>query len=272
LTNLRELAKKIPGAKQAYRALRAIARRTWSTEKVFSDIYHGNKFGGRLSVSGRGSELEQTRVLIEQLPVLMREWRIGSLLDIPCGDFFWMRHVDLTGIDYVGADIVKEIVESNRQHQRTGVRFERVNLISDRLPKADMVLCRDCLVHLSFADAERSLRNICASGARLLLTTTFPDRTRNRDIDTGGWRTLNLEMPPFSFPPPLRLLNEQCTEWQGAYADKSLGLWRIPDVAEALRTKLTSSREAPRNAGSHPSAEPGKRVQHQHRHQSNNLG
>jgi hypothetical protein len=178
-----------------------------------------------------GSELDQTRVLIEQLPVLMREWRVASLLDIPCGDFFWMRHVDLTGIDYVGADIVEAIVESNRPHQRAGIRFERLNLIRDPLPKADMVLCRDCLVHLSFADAQRSLRNIGASGARLLLTTTFPDRRTNVDIDTGGWRTLNLELPPFSFPPPLRLLNEQCTEWQGAYADKSLGLWRVPDLA-----------------------------------------
>jgi SAM-dependent methyltransferase len=235
LTNLRQIARKIPGATRAYRVLRGIAIRTWSRERIFTDIFRGNKFGGTVSVSGIGSDLQQTRVLIYQLPDLLRKEHVRSVLDIPCGDFFWMRHVDLTGIDYLGADIVKELIERNQQqHQRGGVRFQRLDLVKDRLPEADLVLCRDCIVHLSFAEARRALLNICASRARLLLTTTFPDRKINVDIRTGDWRTLNLVLPPFSLPPPMRLVNEGCTEGYGAYADKSLGLWRVEDVAKAL--------------------------------------
>ena len=35
---------------------------------------------------------------------------------------------------------------------------------------------------------------------------------------------------PFNFPPPLRLVNENCTEGDGAYGDKCLGLWRLADL------------------------------------------
>jgi len=44
---------------------------------------------------------------------------------------------------------------------------------------------------------------------------------------TGDWRLLNLQRPPFNFPPPLRLMNERCTESRGAFGDKSLGLWLV---------------------------------------------
>jgi hypothetical protein len=246
VARLRRLAKKIPGATQAYQALRAMAGRKWSRQAVFEDIFRGNKFGGTVSVSGAGSEVRQTRSLIEQLPRLMREQGVRSVLDIPCGDFFWMRHVDLAGIDYLGADIVEELVERNQRiHGKDGIRFRKLDLVKDRLPPADLILCRDCLVHLSFAEAQRSLRNICASGAKLILTTTFPERTTNADIRTGEWRTLNLQLAPFLLPHPLRLINEGCSEADGAYADKSLGLWKIEDVARALR----SSPKAPQRRG-----------------------
>jgi len=53
----------------------------------------------------------------------------------------------------------------------------------------------------------------------------------NAEAATGDWRPLNLERPPFNLPPPLVLVNEQCTEAQGRYADKSLGVWRLGDLA-----------------------------------------
>ena len=50
------------------------------------------------------------------------------------------------------------------------------------------------------------------------------------DITTGEWRTLNLSLKPFSFPPPLALIDEQCSEGEGEFRDKCLGLWRIKDL------------------------------------------
>lgn len=202
--------------------------------QVFTDFFRRNKWGGRQSVSGTGSDADQTRVIVQKLPLLLRRLGVRSVLDIPCGDFEWMKQVDLAGIEYIGADIVAPLIEANRRHHaRTGIEFRVLDLTCDRLPAVDLVLCRDCLVHLSFVQAQRALANIAASGARYLLTTTFTGRAENVDIPTGKWRALNLQRPPFGLPPPLELINEHCTEKDGRYADKSLGLWSVAALRQA---------------------------------------
>jgi hypothetical protein len=105
--------------------------------------------------------------------------------------------------------------------------------------KVDLILCRDLLVHLSFHDIKSALSNIFESGSRFVLTTTFPTRDINRDIETGQWRPLNLQRPPFSFPPPIRLITERCTELGGQWADKCLGLWEVDAIAHGLERWVT---------------------------------
>lgn len=205
------------------------------TRAVFTQIYRRNAWRGTDSVSGTGSDAHQTKVIIEELPKLLQEFKVSTLLDVPCGDFHWMKSVDLHGIHYTGADIVEELILENQKRYGDGqTRFLSLNLINGRLPKADLIFCRDCLVHLSFEDIFLALDNICGSQADYLLTTTFTTRTENRDIRSGEWRTLNLELAPFGFPKPLRVLIEGCTENDGIYADKALGLWRIADIRKAL--------------------------------------
>lgn len=210
-------------------------RSTLSAEEIFTDIYRSNAWNGTFSVSGPSGELSQTARIIAALPALFRGHGVRSVLDIPCGDFYWMRHVDLTGVRYLGADIVAELVARNAgAYERPHLRFKQLDLLGDPLPRVDLVLCRDALVHFSLADARRALENIGASGSALLLTTTFLARKRNRNTATGGWRPLNLERAPFRLPPPTLVLEEGCTLDEGKYADKALGLWRIGDVKAAL--------------------------------------
>src|SRR5262249_226159 len=108
------------------------------------------------------------------------------------------------------------------------------DVTSDKLPGADIILSRDLLVHLSFRDIAAALENFKQSMSEYLLTTTFPRTTRNIDILSGDWRPINLQLPPFNFPEPLRLINENCTEHGGRYADKSLGLWKLDDLCESV--------------------------------------
>ena len=121
-------------------------------------------------------------------------------------------------------------MDSNRAHESDHVTFRHANLLADRLPAVDLVLCRDGFVHFCYRDIWLALRNICRSGSSYLLTTTFPKR-HNRDIWTGDWRPLNLEAEPFNLSQPLELIVEGCTESGGEFADKSLGLWRIDDLS-----------------------------------------
>lgn len=209
--------------------------RNRSTEEIFTDIFRRNGWKGPDSVSGTGSDLTQTAQIIAALPGLFGDYNVRSMIDIPCGDFHWMRTVDLGCISYLGADIVQELIERNQRYAADGVAFRKLNLLEDPLPRVDLLFCRDCLVHFSFEDVFKALHNITASGSELLLTTTFPARARNVPIATGQWQPLNLERAPFCLPQPLKIITEGCTEWEGSYMDKSLGLWRVSDLKDKLR-------------------------------------
>lgn len=215
------------------RVVRHLVRRLKSRfpTYLFSRIYEKRRWGKEGSASGRGSSLEQTEVVRAALPELLRRLGANSLLDIPCGDFHWMRHVDLGGIQYVGADIVSAMIErNNAEYSAADRRFVVCNILGDVLPRADVILCRDCLVHLSNRDVRAAVANIKRSGATYLVATTYPGHGENRDILTGEWRALNFERPPFCFPAPTEVINERCTEGRGQWADKSLGVWRIADL------------------------------------------
>jgi hypothetical protein len=198
-------------------------------DRVFQVIHDTNLWGAPDSVSGLGSEMAATAKLRAALPELLRSLEVEVLLDIPCGDFNWLGETALPVSRYIGADIVDTIVQRNRE--RSGLEFLRLDLCSDALPRADVVLCRDCLVHLSLAHIEQAIRNLKRSGSTWLLTTTFLECETNEDIATGDWRMLNFEVWPFRWGPPAAVLVEDCAEAGGGYADKALGLWRISELS-----------------------------------------
>lgn len=199
--------------------------------EIFAGIFKANIWKNEESVSGEGSSLDQAKEIINSLPAVLSEFNIKSFLDIPCGDFNWMRKIDFAGICYTGADIVPDIIEANiKKYSNEGIKFLNLNLITDDLAKNDLIFCRDCLVHLSYEDIFASLANIKKSGSVYFMTTTFTGQEENKNIHTGGWRPLNFEKAPFNFPKPFYLLNEKCTEMSGEFDDKSLGLWKISGI------------------------------------------
>jgi len=149
-----------------------------------------------------------------------------------------MQHVDMEGIQYMGSDIVPQIIESNRSNFPE-LQFEVLDLTRDSLPEVDLIICRDCLVHLDYNAINDALKNIKRSNARYLLTTTFNKHTNNHDIVTGDWRPLNLEIAPFKWSHPLHLIDEKCTENDGECSDKMLALWKIEDLPDSIHFKLS---------------------------------
>jgi hypothetical protein len=146
-----------------------------------------------------------------------------------------MAGVDLSHVSYIGADLVPDIIASNvAHHSKPGRSFVCLDLTASALPAVDLLLCRDCLVHLSFDDIHSALRNIANNDITYLLTTTFPEEPDNRDIITGDWRPLDLTKAPFDLSKPLQLVNEGCTERDGAFSDKSLGLWHVSQIRDAV--------------------------------------
>ena len=201
-------------------------------QKVFSEIHRLKGWGGGESISGPGSSRERVASFLPELIDLVRSLGISTLLDAPCGDFNWAQLLADSVPFYIGIDVVPSLVANcNERFSSPRRRFLCLDFVENTLPHADLVLCRDGLVHLSQADITRALRNLRATGAEYLIATTFIGDRDNADIPTGGWRPLNLERSPFSLPAPLRLIDERCHHTGGIYADKRLGLWRFRDLA-----------------------------------------
>jgi len=201
-------------------------------EEIFTEIYRTKKWGGLDSFSGPGASLAQTAVIREQLPRLVKELGVRTLLDIPCGDLYWMKEVKLELDLYIGADIVGELIAANIQTFSGAAdrhrEFLKLDMTNDALPQVDLILCRDGLVHLPFNEIFRAVEKIKSSHSKYLLMTTFIGAAREAvDIPTGRWRPLNFQRPPFNFPEALKIIVEGCTENDGLYPDKSLALWRV---------------------------------------------
>lgn len=200
---------------------------------VFTHIYKSNKWGGKESRSGKGSSLMQTRKIRDALPGLLETYQIRSMLDLPCGDFHWMKELDLRGVDYTGADIVSELIAENvARYGAPGRRFVTLNITTDDLPKVDLLLCRDCWVHLNYSDIADAIANVRRSGITYLLATTFTHHPINRNQLRGKFRMLNLRIAPFHLPNPLHVIVEDNLESRRSHAEKSLALWRVTDLPD----------------------------------------
>lgn len=229
MNGAKNLARRIPGVRQ-------VECNLCGSEAVFTRIYRTNAWRDGESVSGTGSNINNTEVIRRELPNLFKDQKVSTILDIPCGDFNWMRYVDLSNIRYIGGDIVADLIQQNRvKYEEENILFRHLDLTKDDLPKVDLIICRDCLVHLSFKDIFSALKNICLSKSTYLLTTTFTAHQSNQDILPGNWFPLNLSEVPFSLPDPIRVISDKGSEVNGPYQDGSLGLWRIEDIASVMK-------------------------------------
>jgi hypothetical protein len=204
--------------------------------KKFSEVYSRNLFFGFESRSGRGSGSEETQVLRKKLPSLLKQLNVSTVLDAPCGDMHWIKDVNLNEVSYTGADIVPELVDTlSRQFSRSGREFLILDVVQQQLPRAfDAIFCRDLLVHLSTKQIVSTIRNFKASGSKYLITTHFTGNRTYKNLPTFsqsvGWRPLNLTLEPFSFPEPMAVINEECTEGNGKFRDKSIAVWLLDEL------------------------------------------
>ncbi len=194
------------------RKIRDRLRFRGSPEEIFTQIYNQNMWGSKESLSGPGSEFQSTKNLRRALPGLVNDYKVKRLLDVPCGDFNWMKHVlSELDVEYIGGDIVRSLVEQNQRNWGgVGVSFSQIDLTCDPLPSVDMMLVRDCLFHLSYGAIYSFLQNFCRSDIRFLLTTThMPPTGKNAESMIGGYGYIYLFSPPFSFPnDPLEYVDE----------------------------------------------------------------
>ena len=203
------------------------------SEKERFTLFYKNSYwkpviGG--SLSGSGSSKEATDIIKDELINFIDKYSIKSMLDIPCGDWHWMSDIDLNGVEYIGGDIVKDIIDSNSEKFSSNkTKFFEIDIINDNLPKVDLVFVRDCFVHLEYDDIVKALKNISASGSKYLVSTTFPGHKINGVIvNKDRWRKLNLTKAPFLLTKELELLPDMGNSHIDN--DKYMGVWLIDNM------------------------------------------
>ncbi len=193
-------------------------------EKTFSDIYKRNQWGSGESVSGPGSTFSATETVRAAIPEVLKKYHIKSMLDAPCGDCNWISHVDFGDIEYTGADIVAELIEKNKRHF-PDKKFTKLDIIKDKIPATDLILCRDCFIHLRNTDVNRVMNNFRKSCSTYLLASTYPVET-NKQILTGHYRPVNLFKPPYNLADALELIPDFAADGTERY----LGLWNLKEI------------------------------------------
>jgi hypothetical protein len=184
-------------------------------EDVFEKIHSRNLWKSSETVSGPGSELKSTVELRKNLNELLNHYSIKSIVDCGCGDFNWMKEIDLSQRNYHGIDIVKNLIDRNKkQFSKPNIIFSEGNLLNDKIPKADLLLCRDVLVHLNLEQIKNALENIINSGSAYFLLTSFTG-IENKNTFTGDWRPINLQAAPFNFPEPDEIIYDEAIVVEG---------------------------------------------------------
>ncbi|TML64208.1 MAG: methyltransferase domain-containing protein, partial [Actinobacteria bacterium] len=165
---------------------------------VFRKIYKRDHWKGG---SGEGSAADATAHYRRVLEAILSSRPIQSVVDVGCGDWQFSCLVDWSNVRYTGIDIVPELISAVAlEFGSASIRFVPADARTARLPKADLLICKDVLQHWpnqSIIDFLR--RNLRRFGCALLTNDIWSVREHpgvNADVPLGHWRPIDLEAPP----------------------------------------------------------------------------
>jgi ubiquinone/menaquinone biosynthesis C-methylase UbiE len=164
---------------------------------IFTQTYKENKWGSSESRSGPGSSLAYTegirRIILELI-----EGGVETIWDCSCGDWNWMKEISDRLPNYVGNDIVEELIGVNSEKFGSDrVKFRCGDMVSGLKEledsSIDLILCRHTLEHLPTDYSIEVVREIRRVAKKALITSNT--HSGNSPINPNGSnaRVINLE-------------------------------------------------------------------------------
>lgn len=214
-------------------------------EEIFTYIYENNIWRDAETVSGRGSRVDNTGFLRDAIADFFERKSIKTVLDVPCGDFNWFKEVKYDFEQYIGYDIVQNLVDrNNKKYGNKKTRFSKKNALEEPLEDVDIVLCRDFLIHISNRDIKKFLLNLKRTNVGGILMSHYQN-CENADIPTGNrYRPIDFTKSPFLFPEPRVLIPEDIALMRDTSErhaknklqplEKYLAYWSVKDISLAL--------------------------------------
>jgi SAM-dependent methyltransferase len=156
------------------------------------------------SRSGRGSNIDQSLYLKEELKLFFEKNNVKNILDIGCGDFKWMSSL-LKEVDYdsyLGIDIVDKLIDNNiRNYETDKIQFLQKDIVNEEiatLKKFDFILVRHVFIHLKNSNINKVIDKIKKLDFKFFCVTSDPKILHNSDLKTEGrYRDVNLLISPF---------------------------------------------------------------------------
>jgi SAM-dependent methyltransferase len=165
---------------------------------AFQTVYQKQAWG---KGSGPGSSPANTieyRAFVERF---LRANAIRTVTDLGCGDWQFSHLIDWGHTEYLGVDIVPELVVQIRtKFASPSIRFEEFTSI-ENLPGGDLLVSKEVLQHLPNETVAEYLGVIRRKYRFALITNSVGlATTANADIKPGGFRALRLQDAPFNAP------------------------------------------------------------------------
>lgn len=189
-----------------------------SAEEVFTNIYDSQAWGvddeGN-GTSGTGSTLDHTVEYRVFLQNFLKSQNIHSVVDVGCGDWEFSCAIDWSGIRYIGYDVVLSVIQrNNEKYSSPSISFIHGNAINIKLPKANLLICKDVLQHLTNDDVFRFIKQFRKYKYCLITNDLYyidHDVPKvNQEIQRGEERPIDLSKPPFSLSgQPVLIYNEK---------------------------------------------------------------
>jgi len=148
--------------------------------------------------SGSGSTLDITREYRAYIEEFIKNHHVRSVVDAGCGDWEFSSATNWNHARYLGVDISTDVIRVvKKKYQKEGVSF-KVGDVTESLPSADLLLCKDVLQHLPNALVIKFIKNNLKHGKYKWAILTNDPGGNNSDIQVGGYRLIDLRAPPFS--------------------------------------------------------------------------
>lgn len=163
---------------------------------AFQDVYREDRWSNSSGPGSLPSSTIEYRSFVESFIFANS---VKTITDLGCGDWQFSRFMNWSEVNYVGLDVVPDLIERNNQlYSPSNIEF-RLSEGTESLPGGDLLIAKEMLQHLPNKLIAEYLNVIVAKYKYALLTNSVaPSEGTNMDIEPGQYRPLRLDIEPFN--------------------------------------------------------------------------